>query len=359
MILAEHLQIKEVTDVTDYTLYEMGSPKAPVKISPSLVKRFPLLAQSKHYSPNVKLIRPMGFEFTFEKSFDVKEKKKCDNYKCYIQEAQKLKKLKIHTQPGIDGGCLELSTPAFHHSHDVLNFFNIIKSTLPKEIVHKNPWSTGGGCHIHINLTQKLGQKIGHPDLDFLIKLGAVHHNRPFLTPALQDPYDDESSEFIPFHQFFLINSTIILNVDGLGSKSVSIRYDETYKTLELRYFDTVADWKELEDHIKVANHILKLASEPKESLSDETVDDEFHRREWNKFKKNANLKYLGDSKLEERLLFNQMKMMESIDLTLKQQEADRIKNEAFDRYLFSLRNPIVTPSSENIPTFKQVHKIP
>ena len=221
------------------------------------------------------LLRPMGFEFTFEK----KEKQQSG-----FDYAPTLERLRQLGYRGYDDNCLEINSPIFKYMEDVLDFWKKLVKDIGPGFVTRNDYSTGGGTHIHVGVN-KWNESLTHRDMDFRKKFIYLLWSMPWLTYAFQDPSDDYSSEpicqdmrqlrYVKTYNILdcaIRNMKIIkenggtpyscsdLNYPSLGNKCTSVKIDEDYDTVELRFFDTVDKVDQLKNYILVANALINIA---------------------------------------------------------------------------------------------------
>ncbi len=220
------------------------------------------------------LLRPMGFEFTFEKVGEPEDY----NYEPTLTHLRKI------GYRGYDDNCLEINSPIFKFAEDVILFWKKLRKDLGKEFVPRNPTSTGGGTHIHVGMKPDLKRlHLTGAEREFRKKFISVLWNRPWLTWAFQDPSDDYSSEPVCSKKYNLESlqnfdymEIASDNMDALskanlpysycdnpnfGCKSESIRITNHLKTVELRFFDTVENEIELKTIIQVTNRLLEMAT--------------------------------------------------------------------------------------------------
>lgn len=268
-----------------------------------------------HLKSGTKLLRPMGFEFTFEKKgrpFNHTHNK--------IEKSLSNKKYRIHH---CDGG-IEINSPVFQYMEDVLKYWNKLNDICKKNnYIPKNKNSTGGGTHIHIGFSNKLN---GFDD-EFVRKLGIICYNRPWLTWAFQDPSDNDSSEPICLFPVYYKNIIKKFSHIGITTESTwgpqtdypyrnfgdkqctgtSIRTCEDNNTIEMRFFDTVCNESELKAHILATNYLIKLAlrkrKEKMKSFSKKQVYNMLIKgkalKEFNKFKIKAEIEYSNNNIIE------------------------------------------------------------
>lgn len=303
--LQRSLRFRPVRRVGNTTLFALGTKKSALGFScwqdyfRSMETPIELyeLADSAHPFIDFPLIRPMGFEFTFEKKMTWKDYRN-SNYS-YTHSQFFLRGMGIPVSGGDNDGCLEVHSPIMYWASDVVNYFSMVKKLLPEsDFLTKNPWSTGGGMHIHVNLhPTKIGVK-GEQSLLLGASLAKVCHNRPWLTPAFQNPRDDDSAEWISFSEFTKgspHSPGILLG----GNKHKAIRFDDDLNTMEFRFFDNPKDKTELVTFLKVANSLLELALGEEEKL----VENPFltMREDWEKFKAKVIPEY-SNERFDERM---------------------------------------------------------
>lgn len=290
-----------------------------------------------------KLLKPMGFEFTFELKGEPEP-----NYDNRIMRnaIHRLSNLFNDSNVHWDGGCIEISSPIFTYMEDVLEYYSKIKTSLGNKFIPKNKNSTGGGTHIHVGISSKPNSKFTMEDKRFRSNLMTLIWNRPWLTWGFQDPSDDISSQpicvknptdinngdwrynsiykphqiFIPGFEQELWTGRFIKNRNengnvqyNLGEKGTSVR-DTSYETVELRFFDTVESVEELEVFIKVANHLVKKAlTEPREKIMPNKTYSELIKNlltgkdlvKFKRFLKEVGVEYTTDKIRERAYLMN------------------------------------------------------
>lgn len=255
--------------------------------------------------PEISFGRSFGMEFTFEKY----SSGPVENEKDYHMSCAFLNSLGIHSYVDCEN-VLEVPTPILYHSHDAILYSRIVKTVLSiGDYVNKNEWSTGGGCHVHLERKTD----------EFAANIFRVVYNRPWLNYVFQDWYDyDTSLPFQYFHSRKLYDSeqmtdtTFEFILDGIGypdfSRESILRYKEQTDTLELRFFDMPSETSGIYEILKTTKVLCDLAKN-KEEVKKSTkktclkrLEDGTYLKEWLKFKKEHKLEF-GEANIKMRML--------------------------------------------------------
>lgn len=230
----------------------------------------------------------MGFEFTFE-HVDCRVTTKNSYTKLYnllMRMKEDLDKIKCHGWYVENSGQIEINSPVFSESNDVLEYYNYLRSKLGKKFVPKNDDSTGGGCHIHADYKNESQFK----------NIYDVMYNRPYLAWAFNDPYDNTNAEPLGFHTLYDFAPSEYYSEKGycINQAGEQLKGGET---VEFRMFDNPANLDELTSFMQTVNHVYDLAQhkEPSSRLSASAIRENIKNHGltgFNQFKKEANIKF-------------------------------------------------------------------
>lgn len=252
------------------------------------------------FGPNIKLGRSFGMEFTFEK---YSKKKTIDQQSCEMSCAL-LNSLGFHACADC-GNVVEVPTPILYHSNDAALYFKIVRIFLGNYgYVTKNDWSTGGGCHVHLERKSK----------EFAGNLFRIIYNRPWLNYVFQDWYDYDTS--LPLQYFHSKNTDMNWNFEEYLDGSINVDFDresiirhkEDTDTLELRFFDMPENVEGINTILKTTKVLCDLAKkkEEVEKISKKTclerLTDGTYLKEWLEFKKKYDIDF-GEENIRMRML--------------------------------------------------------
>lgn len=303
----------------------LGSPKAPIDVRTVVEnlkreyaaneKMYHVLKPSPFFqndlfwleTPNISLGRTFGLEFTFEKT--ILKEQYLNGGEQYDMDAAFLNCLGIHSY--VDGDVLEVPTPILHHSHDAILYYKIIEKILSVgSFTNKNYWSTGGGCHVHIERkTEK-----------FAANMFRVLYNRPWLNYVFQDWYDYDTS--LPFQYFHKTRSgrihdcfddtAFLAFLNGFMypefSRESIMRYKSDIDTLELRFFDMPLGINGIHTILKTTKVLCDLALNREEvkkiskKVCEKRLVDGTYLKEWFQFKKKHDIDF-GEENIKMRML--------------------------------------------------------
>jgi len=243
----------------------------------------------------MKLWSTFGFEFTFmirrpggmedSKIWDVVNvlARNTDFKKAY-------KKFKTKVNISRDDNCVEIRTPKFTTSEQIISFYKDIRKVTDKyDLVTHRKDTTSGGGHIHVGIPDRYLRN-PYKLFVFLDTIFLDFQNRPYLNWIFNDPYDNESAESFDketklfdlfkddatYNTLYIkhlcqnvkrnsktnfisakISKPEILHFFDAG-KSRGLRVDQQLKTIEFRIFDATHDLEEVIKHFQFVNSYMK-----------------------------------------------------------------------------------------------------